>query len=159
MKIAVITDDNETISAHFGRARYCAVFELVDGALVSRELRDKPGHADHGHEHDHDHHHEHEHGHAHDRAQGDNHVQFHDDSPEHLARGHGHGHGHDHHFQEKLAVMADCQVLLARGMGQPAYERLQAAGIEPLLVDEREIETAVQAYLAQTLTHNPRRLH
>jgi predicted Fe-Mo cluster-binding NifX family protein len=148
MKIGVITDDNETISAHFGRARYCAVFELVDGALVSRELRDKPGHADHEHDHD-----DHEQGHAH----GHNHVHFHDDSPEHLARGHGHGHGH--HFQEKLAVIADCQVLLARGMGRSAYERLQAAGIEPLLVDEREIETAVQAYLDQTLTHNPRRLH
>ena len=56
-------------------------------------------------------------------------------------------------------MIADCQVLLARGMGRSAYERLQAAGIEPLLVDEREIETAVQAYLAHTLTHNPRRLH
>ena len=31
MKIAVVTDDHQTISAHFGRAMYYEVFTVVDG--------------------------------------------------------------------------------------------------------------------------------
>ncbi|MCB9418728.1 MAG: dinitrogenase iron-molybdenum cofactor biosynthesis protein [Ardenticatenaceae bacterium] len=132
MKIAVITDDGKTISAHFGRAEKCAVIEVEDGNVVGRELRDKPGHA--GGEHDHDHDHEHDH------------------------QGGSHHHG-QHRFHEKLAVMDDCQVVLCRGMGNPAYEKLVQAGLQPILTDIVDIETAVQAYLAGTIIDNPRRRH
>lgn len=129
MKIAAITDDGQTISAHFGRAEKCAVIEIEDGKIVGQELRDKPGHA--GGDHDHDH----EHGHDH------------------------HHHGGGHNFHKKLAVMADCQVVLCRGMGNPAYEKLVQAGLQPILTDIVDVETAVQAYIDGTITHNPRRLH
>ena len=136
MKIAIVTDDGEKISAHFGSAQKCAVYEVVDGQIVGRELRDKPGHA-HGHDHDHDHnahHHNHQHGHDHQ---------------------HG-GHGR---FQEKLAVMHDCQIVLARGMGHRAYENLQRAGLQPITTDIVDVETAVQAIINDTIVDNPRRRH
>lgn len=60
MKIAVITDDGETISAHFGRAKYFKVFTVEDDQIVHEEMVDKPYHT--GEHHDHDHaHHDHEH--------------------------------------------------------------------------------------------------
>ena len=78
---------------------------------------------------------------------------------------HEHG-GQEHHHVcrethagDMAAVIADCQVLLARGMGQPAFRRLQAAGIEPLLVAERTIDEAVQAYLQGGLQNRPERIH
>ena len=122
MKIAVVTDDGMKISAHFGRAQKCAVYEVVDGRIVARELRDKPGHShDHGHDHQHE-----------------------------------HGGGR---FQQMFAVMSDCQVVLARGMGEPAYEKLMLAGVRPILTDIVDVETAVQAVLDGTIVDNPRRLH
>ena len=60
MKIAAITDDGKTISAHFGSAPKIAVIEVEDGQVIGRELRDKPGHShEHGHDHDHGHGHQH----------------------------------------------------------------------------------------------------
>lgn len=133
MKVAVITDDGKTISAHFGRAQKCAVIEVEDGKVIGQELRDKPGHAGgHNHEHDHGHAHSHHHG--------------------------SHHHG-QHRFHEKLAVMEDCQVVLCRGMGNPAYEKLVQAGLKPILTDIVDMETAVQAYLDGTIIDNPRRRH
>ena len=131
MKIAAITDDGKIISAHFGRAEKCAVIEVEDGKVIGQELRDKPGHAGGGHDHNHDDHHNH---------------------------GGSHHHG-QHRFHEKLAVMEDCQVVLCRGMGNPAYDKLVEAGLKPILTDIVDIETAVQAYIAGTITDNPRRRH
>lgn len=129
MKIAVVTEDGAVVSAHFGRAAQLAVFTVEDGQVVNREVREKPHH---GAEHDHDHH----------QHNGDQH--------------HHHGGGL---FQQILPVLQDCQVVISRGMGQPAFARLQQAGIEPILTDIREVETAVKAYLAGTITNNLGRVH
>ncbi len=136
MKIAVITDNGQTISAHFGRAGKCAVIEVEDGQVLGQELRNMPAHGGGGHDHDHDHDHDHNH---HDHGESHHHGQ--------------------HRFHEKLAVMADCQVVLCRGMGNPAYEKLVQAGLKPILTDIVDVETAVQAYLAGTIIDNPRRRH
>jgi predicted Fe-Mo cluster-binding NifX family protein len=37
MKIALVTDDHITISAHFGRALFYEIFTVEDGKVVSRE--------------------------------------------------------------------------------------------------------------------------
>ncbi len=58
MKIAFVTEDEQTISAHFGRAPKVVVVTVEDGKEVAREVRDKEVH---GHDHDHDH----DHGHGH----------------------------------------------------------------------------------------------
>jgi predicted Fe-Mo cluster-binding NifX family protein len=55
-KIALVTDDEETISAHLGRALYYVVVTIEDGKITGRETRDKAGHhtfADEPHDHEH----------------------------------------------------------------------------------------------------------
>jgi predicted Fe-Mo cluster-binding NifX family protein len=138
MRIAVVTDDQVTISRHFGRAHYYQVFTVEEGQVVGQELRSKLGHdqfqleEQHDHEHDHDHEHE-------------------------------HGHGYGQHSQDKhsrmMANIGDCQVLLAGGMGLGARASLQAIGVKPILTNMHEIDAALQAYLAGELEDQPRLLH
>jgi predicted Fe-Mo cluster-binding NifX family protein len=65
----------------------------------------------------------------------------------------------DAHSGSMAAVIDDCEVLLARGMGEPAFYALSAAGIEPILVSEKTIDEAVQAYLSGELQHHSERIH
>jgi len=57
------------------------------------------------------------------------------------------------------AAIADCQVLLARGMGAGAYESMKQAGIRPIVTDLPTIDEAVQAYLAGGLEDHVEKLH
>ena len=136
MRIAVVTDDQVTISRHFGRAHYYLVFTVEDGQVVQQELRDKLGHDQFQHE-EHDHH-----DHDHD---------------------HEHGHGYGQHSQDKhsrmMANIGDCQILLAGGMGMGARASLQAIGVKPILTNMHEIDAALQAYLAGQLEDQPKLLH
>jgi len=45
VKIVVITDDERTISQHFGRAPYYLVATVDDGQVIEWQRRDKLGHA------------------------------------------------------------------------------------------------------------------
>lgn len=65
LKIAIVTDDHRTISAHFGRAQFYEIFTLEAGRIISRETiaRSFPqaltvgaGHAPEGEQPHHDHH-------------------------------------------------------------------------------------------------------
>jgi predicted Fe-Mo cluster-binding NifX family protein len=58
-----------------------------------------------------------------------------------------------------FAAISDCQILLARGMGQGAYAGLQDVGIRPILTEIKEIEAAVQAILDGAIEDHPERLH
>ncbi len=63
MKIAIVTDDHKTISAHFGRATYYEIFTIENGAITARQSMprahhqhvelDNPHQAEHHHNHDH----------------------------------------------------------------------------------------------------------
>jgi predicted Fe-Mo cluster-binding NifX family protein len=59
-KIAVVTQDEIKISAHFGMAPLYRVFTIEAGKIVARETRAKPHHERHpehgSHEHKHHHH-------------------------------------------------------------------------------------------------------
>lgn len=135
MKIAAITDDGKTISAHFGRAQHYLVLTVENGEIVAEELRDKAGHHTFsGHEHDH------HHGH---------------DDP----RGHGFGRGARQRHAQMLANIQDCDLLLARGMGRGAQQALAEAGIETILTEMKPIDAALQAYLRGELVDRPERLH
>lgn len=123
MKIAIVTDDGRTISAHFGRAAYYAILTIENGQITARKMVEKPAH----------HHHHNE---PHDKG--------------------GH-HSHDHHAM--LDPIADCQVAIARGMGQRMYDALQARGIHPILTEVHDIEAAAAAYINGTLANRPERLH
>lgn len=56
MKFAIVSDDEKTISRHFGQARSYLVFTSGEGIFMTRESRPKPAHEHHGHaEHNHQH--------------------------------------------------------------------------------------------------------
>lgn len=59
----------------------------------------------------------------------------------------------------KFALVADCQVLIGGGMGQPAYDRLQAMGLSVYLIGEKSITAALAQYQAGGLTSDLRRVH
>lgn len=133
IKIAVITEDGEKISSHFGMAPFYKVLTVQDGVVVETAMQDKPHHEhhpDHG-----------DHGHA--RLQP-------------IGAG-ADGHGRDHH-DDMFAPVRDCQVLLAGGMGEGAYRRARAAGLKVVFVGGL-IEKAAAEYLAGTLVSDERRLH
>lgn len=145
LKIAAVTDDGERISNHFGRARFFKVFTLADGQIVSVEMVAKPHHASHSHEHDHR-----DHGHGHEQDHASQPIELHED-PE----------SHGHHFgmhNDMLAPIFGAQVLLCGGMGTPAYQKAQAAGLEVILTGG-EIEKNVQAYIKGELQSDLRRVH
>ena len=129
LRIAVPTEDGQRISAHFGQAPRYVVFTVQDGRIVDREERAKAHHAHH--EHHHDHHHDHD---------------------------NGQHHGHGRHFQDMIATIRDCHVVIVGGIGQPGYQRLLAAGYEVYLAGGR-IEDAVRAYLDGRLQSDLRRIH
>lgn len=135
MKIAAATDDGKHVSAHFGRARQYAVFTVEDSRVVAKELRRKADHDDF-------------------QQEGHEHHDGHD---------HAHGHGMGRHSAEKhqrmFEAIPDCQYVLARGMGQGAYQGLEQVGIRPILTDIAEIETAVLAVIDGTIEDDPERLH
>ena len=47
MKIAIVSDDGKTISAHFGRSRGFVIFEIEDSKVKNQEYRENTftGHA------------------------------------------------------------------------------------------------------------------
>jgi len=134
MKIAAVSEDGVTISQHFGRAPFYVVLTVMDDKIILREKRDKMCHAQFAGE-----------PHGRQGAQA---------SP---------GHGYDPESQNRHARMAetiaDCDVLLARGMGAGAYESLWHVGIRPLITDVADISEAVKAYLAGVLTDHVEKLH
>jgi predicted Fe-Mo cluster-binding NifX family protein len=130
MKIAVVTDDHQTISAHFGRAIFYEVFTISDGKVTHQEARPKPAH-----------------------------DQFANESHNEPGYAHGLGPAAEGRHARMLEPIRDCQVLLARGMGQGAHDNLTRAGIQPILTDIHEIERAVKAYIDGQLVDHPERLH
>ncbi len=131
MKIAVVSNDGETISQHFGSARFYVVITVEDGRVTGREVREKVGHAHFAGEHHH----------------------------RHGAAPHGFEPAAQSRHARMIQTIADCDVLLAGGMGVGAYESLRQAGIRPILTDIVRIDDAVQAYLEGRLEDHPERLH
>jgi predicted Fe-Mo cluster-binding NifX family protein len=135
MKIAAVTEDDITISQHFGRAPFYVVVTVENGKIVARERREKLGHG-------------------------------HFAGEQHEGGPYGadpRGHGFDPTAQSRhgrmLAAIADCDVLVARGMGAGAYHSIQQAGLRPILTDEIEVEAAALAAAAGTLQDHSDQLH
>jgi predicted Fe-Mo cluster-binding NifX family protein len=132
MKIAVISDDGNNISQHFGRAPLYVVVTVEDGKIVSKENRDKAGH--------------------HTFAGGQH--------PE-TAPGERHGYDSGAQSRHAVMAQAidDCQVLIAGGMGWGAYDSMKSRGIEAVVTDVADIEQAVNMYIAGNLPNLMERLH
>jgi predicted Fe-Mo cluster-binding NifX family protein len=131
MKIAAITEDGIAISQHFGRAPLYLVVTVEDGKIVSKETRAKAGH--------------------------------HTFAAQHSELAPGERHGYDAGAQTRHASMmegiADCQVLLAGGMGWGAYESLKSSNIQAIVTDVETIDEAVKLYLEDRLPNLMERLH
>jgi predicted Fe-Mo cluster-binding NifX family protein len=93
MKIAVISDDEKTVSQHFGRAQQYGVVTVGNGHIERHEVRDKLGHMHLGGEHGHE-----------------------DDPRQHY------GPEADHRHGQMIDPIADCEVLIAGGMGGGARQ-------------------------------------
>ncbi len=131
MKIAAITDDGLAISQHFGRAPYYVVVTVEGGKIVSRERRDKMGHA---------------------RFANEPHA-------EEAGQPHGFGPQAHNRYLQMAEAIADCEALLCGGMGRGAYESIKARNIKPVVIDIRLIDEAVLAYAQGKIVDLVERLH
>jgi predicted Fe-Mo cluster-binding NifX family protein len=131
VKIAIVTDDGRTVSAHFGRAAAYAVLTVEGGAVVAREMR--PKFAPHGTA-----------------------AAVHDDE---VGQPHGTGPGAQSRHDQMAAVIADCEVVICRGMGIGAHQRLTSNGIRPIVTDIRDIDEAALECAAGTIVDHIERLH
>jgi predicted Fe-Mo cluster-binding NifX family protein len=126
MKIAIVTDDHQSISAHFGRALFYEVFTIEADKVTARETLTRS-------------------------------------NSQVVTIGGGHepetGHHHQHDHNAMIAPIADCSVLVTRGMGMGAHVSLKEHGIQPIITDIHEIQDAVDAYIAGMLVDHPERLH
>ena len=128
MKIAVPSNDGILLSAHFGRSKGFVVFETNEQEILKEEYRQNnvTGHALGLH---HEHEHEHEHGHDHGE--------------------------HSHSHTGILGVLADCEIVIAGGMGQRLYTDLQAANKKVYVTREENAREAVKLMLQDQLDSNP----
>ena len=131
MKIAAVSEDGITISRHFGRAPLCVVVTVENGKIVDKETRAKTGH--------------------------------HTFAAHHEEQAHGERHGYGSGAQARHASMmdgiADCQVLLAGGMGWGAYEGLKSRKIQGIVTNVENIDEAIKKYLEDKLPNLMDRLH
>jgi predicted Fe-Mo cluster-binding NifX family protein len=75
----------------------------------------------------------------------------------HHDNGHQHGPGQTH--ADMFASIADCQVLVVGGMGTPAHQAALVHGLQVVATGQRDIGTALLAYLNGTLQENPLLIH
>jgi len=131
MRIAVVSDDEATISRHFGRAPFYVVVTVEGGKIVGRETR----------------------------AKSAPHLAGACDC--HTAPGEPHGQGQHSEAKHQIMAdaIADCDAVVVGGMGWGAHESLKRRGIEPVITDVRDVAEAALAYAGGTLPNLTDRLH
>ena len=135
MKIAIVSDDERTISQHFGRAEKYIVISFEQEKIIDRKSLPKVGfcHSSHRHQG------RHEHG----------------SDP----RGSGFGRHSKITHEQMFENIRDCDILVSRGMGRGAYLDLQQLGIRPIITDIGDIEVAIQAVMDETIINHVEKLH
>jgi predicted Fe-Mo cluster-binding NifX family protein len=135
MKIAVVTDDGTTVSRHFGRARFYAVFSIEEARVLGKELLDRTGTLQPVDEHE----------------------------ARHGLTGqidcHGTGTAAAAAHLRMVQPIEDCEALVTRGMSWSARECLLDAGVRPILTDIESLDEAVNAYLDGTIVDHTELLH
>ena len=149
MKIAVPSDDQFTISGHFGRTGGFLIFDIENNAIQSVNYLSNhaTGHAQglhlehHHHDHDHEHEHRHTHGGGHGHGHGDGH--------------HHHGEGHQAHSHAGIfRALEGCSTVIAGGMGRRLLNDFATKNIEAYITREKDARKAVEAYLEGVLAHD-----
>ncbi len=129
MKVAVVTNDAETISQHFGRSRFYKIITIKDEKQFSQEIRPRgTGHYAQG-------------------AQNHNHEHSHSDSEGR----HGFGPEANDRHASMAREIADCDMLIAGGMGAGAYQSFVNAGLKVILTDKMNIDEAIDLLIKGTL--------
>lgn len=131
MNIAVVTEDEVTISQHFGRAPYYMVYTVEDGKVTGKERRDKAGHHTFAAQHV-------------ETAPGER---------------HGYDSGAQTKHASMAETISDCQVLIAGGMGWGAFESMKSYNIEAFVTDVKDMDEAVGRYIKGELPNLMERLH
>ncbi|MFH1663178.1 MAG: NifB/NifX family molybdenum-iron cluster-binding protein [Chloroflexota bacterium] len=132
MRIAVVSDDETSISQHFGRALYYVIIKVEDGKVICKETRPKIVH----------------------------HNANEQPNPESAHECH-HGYGADAHIKHKsmIETVSDCAAIIAGGMGLGAYESLKNQNIDVVVTDVKNIDEAAKLYLVGKLPNLMQRLH
>ena len=113
MKIAVATNNNETVAGHVGRCKAFLVYEIKDSRIVRVELREN-SFSNHAH--------------------GIRHENY---GHHHSEHGHGHRHG------RLVEGLRDCEYLIFKSGGWRMIENLQENNIQPIITDEKIADDAV----------------
>ena len=58
-----------------------------------------------------------------------------------------------------IETITDCQAVLCGGMGSGAFNSLQAGGINPIITDLMDIDSAVQAFINGEIINRTDKLH
>ena len=132
IKIAAVSDDGQTISQHFGRAKYYTVLTIEDGKIVAHEQRQKMGHAQFAGE---------------------------ENTEEQDPRGHGFSSAEQDRHSRMAEAVRDCQILLARGMGSGAYYSMEQVGIRPVITEIANIDEAALEAASGTIVDHKEKLH
>lgn len=135
MRIAAVSEDGTTIAPDFGRARQVLVLLVEGRVIVHREIREKIPDA---------------------RPQADQETRPRDPN-DHFA-GHRVGPGPRSRYDEMAAAIGDCDAILAGGMGIGAYNALRGYGIQPIITDIEDVDTAVSAYIDGSIRNLTERL-
>jgi predicted Fe-Mo cluster-binding NifX family protein len=133
MKIAVVTDDKQTISRHFGRAEHYIVVLSEEKQILERKTLPKAA--------------------KHDSK----HLRGRPGEQEHM-RGKGTGQRAHKQHEDMFKDIKDCDIVMSGGMGRGAYTGLERLGIQPIITDIPDIEDAVQAVLDGTIINRTEKL-
>ncbi len=117
MKIAIASDDEQTIASHFGRTRGFVIVDVDDSQISRQEFRLNTFT-----------------GHAQGLEQSDCTTDRH---------------------RPILTALADCAVVISRGMGRRLYEDLRATGIQAIITDRTDVQDALGAYISGQLEDHP----
>ncbi len=126
MNIAIPSNDGLTVSAHFGRSRGFIVFKTSKQEILSEEYRENTVT-----------------GHA--LGQHTEHTEEH----------HHQNGEHTHSHTGILGVLADCEAVIAGGMGQRLFNDLTGAGKKVFVSREENARQAVKLLLTDQLDSNP----
>ncbi len=117
MKIAVASNNQQTVSGHVGKCRGFLIYEIENNSILNKNYLENTF-THHRMNQGEDHHHEHNH-----------------------AEGHGHGH------QNLMDALKGCEALIFQSGGWRMIEDLKVNNIKPVLTDEKFSDDAVTKYL------------
>ena len=135
MKIAIVSNDEKTISQHFGRAEKYIVVSYEQENIIERKSLPKLDFCHSSH-----------------RRHG---QHQHKSDP----RGSGFGHRSKVTHEQMFESIKDCDILVSRGMGRGAYLDLQQLGIKPIITDISDIDMAIQAVMDDSIINHVEKLH